>query len=305
MKSLLSLLDLDQTAVTRLLNRADELHDLWHRRQMPQAIRGRHVALWFYRTGFRNRLAFEIGIRAMGGDPVYVPGELGAGESAEDIARYLSNWFDLLIVRSRSHDALRRFAENSSVPVINARTDRGHPCEILGDLQFVRRHRGNLDNLRVVFVGEHTNLCRSWLEAATILPIHVTQVCPQGYELPAAEFATLTKQAVGTLAITHTMEEILAMAPVDVLYTDCRPKGKSESEISQIRKNFLPYQIAVSHLDCLSDRGVFLPCPPVTRGEEATAEAVSDQRNLNYRAKEFLLHSQNALVETILIGNDR
>ncbi len=302
MNSFLSLLNIDAASLTRLLDRADELYDLWHCRQMPQSLSGRRVGLWFYGTGFRNRLAFELGVRAMGGEPVYVPGELGVGEPPDDVARYLSNWFDLLIVRAPSHALLEQFTHSVSVPIINARTERGHPCEILGDLQFVRRHRGTLENLSVVFVGECTNLCRSWFEAATVLPIHVTQVSPSGYEIPAAELTALREHAVGSLEAAHEIEEALSSAAVDVLYTDCWPKKDSDPEKAEIRRLSLPYQITVTHLDCLSDRGMFLPCPPVTRGEEASDKAVAHQRNLNYRAKEFLLHAQNALMEAVTTG---
>lgn len=301
MKSILSLLDLDQTDFLNLLDRADRLHDEWHRDKVLQSLTGKRVGLWFYGTGFRNRLAFELGVQAMGGTTVDLPGEFGLGEPIEDIGHYLSNWLDLLIVRARIHEQLTRLAGSASIPVINAKTDRGHPCEILGDLQFVRRHRGTLEDLRVVFVGECTNLCRSWLEATTLAPISVTQVCPPGYEASATELAELQRMAIGELQITNDLDEALAQGPVDVLYTDCWPARHSDEDSVRVERDFLPYQIQIGHLDCLSVKGVFLPCPPVTRGEEASVDAVADKRNMNYQAKEYLLHAQNALLELAVL----
>ena len=301
MKSVLSLLDHGKLDIQNILGRADKLHDDWHRRKMPQTLIGQRVGLWFYGTGFRNRVAFELGVQAMGGTAAYVPGELGAGEPVEDVARYLSNWFDILVVRARRHELVEGCAKYASIPVINARTDRGHPCEILGDLQFIRRHRGSLDNLRVVFVGEYTNLCRSWLEAAALLPIGVTQVCPPGYEVSPIDLKVLRSGAAGTIGVSNDLDAVLSRESVDVLYTDCWPVRESDDERVRIEHDFLPYQIRLIHLECLSASGVFLPCPPVTRGEEATADAVADNRNLNYQAKEFLLHAQNALMELAVL----
>src|SRR5262249_16577488 len=140
-------------------------------------------ALWFFGQGFRNRMAFEIGARAMGADVAFVPGELGVHEPLEDIGHYLENWFSMLVVRARRHAELLDVASRIDTPIINARTNYNHPCEILGDLQYIRGKRGSLEGLNVAFVGEASNLCMSWFEAATRLPLTVTQIAPPGHEV--------------------------------------------------------------------------------------------------------------------------
>ena len=117
----------------------------------------------------------------MGGKAVQVPGKLDSKEPIEDVVRYLQNWFHAIVARTETHSHMIRLAKAASVPVINAKTDHNHPCEILADLTYIRAQRGSLDNLKVVFVGEPTNLCHPWFEAAARLPIEVTQVCPKGY----------------------------------------------------------------------------------------------------------------------------
>ena len=109
--------------------------------------------------------------------------------------------------------------------------------------------------------------------------------------------------AAGELQVTHDLES--ALVDVDLIYTDCWPKGTGAEEQTRIKEAFLPYQIQVEHLNRLSPRGVFLPCPPVTRGEEVSAEAMSSPRCHNHAAKDNLLHVQNAIMETVAGPVDR
>jgi ornithine carbamoyltransferase len=293
----LSLRQWGRAAITETLDRAEELARLWRLQRMPQTLRSARVGLWFYGDGFRNRLAFEVGAREMGASVAYVPGELGVHEPLEDIAGYLGNWFTLLVLRAKRHDDLMAVAAASRIPVINARTDRSHPCEILGDLSYLRGWRGDLDGLRVAFVGEASNVCMSWLEAAAVLPMSVVQVCPPGHGVAPHTLAELRQGAAGTIEVEHDLQA--ALAGVDLIYTDCWPKASTPDEQATIRREFLPYQIKPEHLGALSERGIFLPCPPVTRGEEVCAEAMRSQRCHNHVAKDHLLHVQNAILEAL------
>lgn len=297
MRHFISLRAWGGTEIEKTLDRASELSRLWRSQAMPQTLSGERIALWFYGQGFRNRLAFELGASAMGAAIAYVPGELGVHEPIEDITGYLQNWFSMLVLRSKRHDDLLAVAARSAIPVINARTDRSHPCEVLGDLHYLRSRRGTLDGLKLAFVGEPSNLCMSWLEAASVLPIHVVQVCPPGYEVNDAHVAELRAGAVGELSVSNDLDG--ALADADVIYTDCWPRAESPDARAMIKEAFLPYQIGARHLQRLGDGGVFLPCPPVTRGEEVSAEAMQSPRCENHAAKDSLLHVQNAIMEAV------
>lgn len=294
----LSLLDISSSEFDVLFERAEELRASWRAGQMPQPLAGCRVGLWFYGNGFRNRVAFELGAQALGAVTAYIPGDLGVQEPLEDIAGYLDNWFSLLVIRARRHADLAAVAQASRIPVINARTDLGHPCEVMGDLLYLRQLRGRLDGLRVVFVGEISNLGRSWLEAANRLPIHVTQVCPLGYEAATDLLAGLRRDAHGSIAVSHDLDAALDGA--DLIYTDCWPAAPSPQEKESIRQAFLPYQIQPAHLERMARDGIFLPCPPVTRGEEVSAAAMRSSRCHNHAAKDNLLHAQNALMQWVL-----
>jgi ornithine carbamoyltransferase len=134
MRHFLAITDCSADELIAILDRADELAMRWAARDMPQSLAGQRLGMWFYGQGFRNRLAFELGARAMGADVSFVPGELGVHEPIEDVGHYLANWFDALVVRSRSHELLESLARDFPSAIVNARTDHNHPCEVMGDL---------------------------------------------------------------------------------------------------------------------------------------------------------------------------
>jgi ornithine carbamoyltransferase len=298
MKHFLALSDFSADELLALLARADELKSAWSGSTMPKILQRKRAALWFYGQGFRNRIAFELGAKAMGATVAYIPGELGVHEPLEDIAGYLSNWFSFAVIRCKNHEDLYQVAASSSIPIINARTDKSHPCEIMGDLHFMQGQRGSIDGLKVAFVGEVTNLAFSWLEAAQVFPIQVTQVCPPGYEASDSLLESLRNNAKGEILVTNDLDA--ALKSTDVIYTDCWPKATTAEEKPKIETAFLPYQIQLRHLANLTLRGAFLPCPPVTRGQEVTAEAMLSPFCKNFEAKDDLLHVQNAIMEMVV-----
>jgi ornithine carbamoyltransferase len=298
MRNYLSLLDSTTDELISILDRADELEACWRQNRMPRPLKDKQVGLWFYGNGFRNRLAFEIGARAMGASVSYIPGELGVHEPLEDIGPYLQNWFSMLVVRCKRQKDLEFLAQSVSIPIINARTEIGHPCEILSDLQFVRKKRGALDGLRVVFVGEVTNLGMSWLEAGNRFPISVVQVSPKKYQASAGLLDDLRKNAKGHIAPSEDLSESIATA--DVIYSDCWPKSDSEEGRKRIAADFLPYQITAGLLERAKRDALFLPCPPVTRGQEVSDNAMKSPLCMNFEAKNHLLHCQNVIMEFVV-----
>jgi ornithine carbamoyltransferase len=299
-KHFITFLDYTTTELTELLDLAAELRQSWHGASggMPQHLTGKAVGFLWEAGGFRNRVSFELGISRMGGNAIHVPGELDAREPIEDVARYLDNWFNGIVARARVHEHMERLGAAASIPVINARTNFNHPCEILGDLAYIRLKRGSLDGLKVAFVGEATNLCHPWFEAAARLPIEAIQICPEGYQADPGFVAALQAEAVGSLGVTHDLVEGLGGA--DVIYTDCWPSAPDPIGEARIRAQFLPYQITAEILRKAGPDMFFLPCPPVTRGEEISADAMTEFGDQVFEAKEFLLHAQNAVLVTLL-----
>ncbi len=297
-KDFLTFLDFTQADLIALLDLADVLRDAWQAKRLPQGLVGKSIALIWDAEGFRNRVAFELGIAAMGGIAVQVPGRLDEREPIEDVARYLDNWFDGIVSRARKHGHMQRLAAASQHPVINARTDFNHPCEILGDLAYIRTQRGRLEGLKVAFVSEATNLCHPWFEAAARLPIHVVQICPAGYEVDADFIAQVQRDAIGTVSVSQDLDAGLRDA--DVVYTDCWPHRSSPEDHARIARQFLPYQITAEKLWLAAPDVFFLPCPPVTRGEEVSEDAMAYLGHQVYEAKAYLLHAQNAVLTALV-----
>lgn len=297
MKGFISLLEFSSEELIEILDRADRLYELWQNSEMPQSLKNNKIGLWFWGQGFRNRVAFEIGAKSMGAITSYIPGELGIQEPLEDVGNYLKNWFDFLIIRAKSHEDLIYLKTYLDIPIINARTNLSHPCEIMGDFQFIRKYRGTLENLNMVFVGEVTNICMSWFEAAVKFPINIIQIAPIDYQASKILIDDLNKYAKGNISVSDNMN--LINEKIDLIYTDCWPNTDNIRSKNKIKELFLPYQIKNEHLLRINKKGIFLPCPPVTRGEEVSIDAMKSELCLNYKSKEFLLHSQNAIMEIV------
>lgn len=295
----LSLLDFTRDELCALLDRADLLRAAWRAGALPRALEGAWVGLWHEGTGFRNRVAFDIGVRALGGEVVEIPGVLAEREEPEDVARYLGSWLAAIAIRARDHAAVERFAAASPIPVINARTAHNHPCEILGDLQFVRRQRGGLEGLKVVYVGEASNIGNSWLEAGARLPLRVVQVCPPAYAPAPEALAAYRDGSVGSIELSTDLAEALEGA--DVVCTDCWPRTRDPEAAARVRALFAPYCITGAELATRAPDALFLPCPPVTRGEEVDAAAMRSPACRVFEAKDHLLHTQNAILEALAV----
>lgn len=265
-----------------ILTRAIGHAQAWRERQVPQALEGVRVALIVDDGGWRNTTAFELGVKAMGGLCVRAPISLAGKEAVGDVAQYLDNWFDIVVIRTPDLGQLRRLAEAATLPVINARTRSNHPCEILGDLAYVLQQRGDLSGLRVAVVAPDDNILGSWAEAAAVLPIEVVQIYPERWH--ARRFAMIERFSATT--------EMGALASAEVVITDSWPKDVEPAEV-------LDYQITAATLDHFAPGGLFIPCPPVTRGQEVAADAMVSPSCHVIAAKAFLLHAQNALLEAV------
>ncbi|CDZ56593.1 ornithine carbamoyltransferase [Neorhizobium galegae] len=275
--------DLPAEAVLAILKRAGELGEAWRERRMPKSLEGRRVALIVDDGGWRNTTAFDLGIQAMGGICTHVPASLGGREAIADLAGYLDNWFDMIVVRTPELASLRELAANARAPVINARTRSNHPCETLGDLAYLRAKRGGINGLKIVGVAPDANILRSWVEASISLSIEVVQVYPDVWHVN--DPALLNPN----FRVSTDMREL---EDADVIFTDSWPGGVPEGEVAD-------YRISAEVLDRCRPDAVFIPCPPVVRSQEVTADAMTHAACQSTAAKAFLLHAQNALMEWI------
>ena len=283
---LLSLSDLTATTIETLSERAIALGDQWETRTVPHSIKGARIGSIAELPGWRNPTALALGIAEMGGTCVTVTAGLEGGETLEDLAAYMDNWFDLLAVRTPSIQKLRRFANALEIPILNLRTNDNHPCEVLGDLAFTLSQRGSWDELNIAVVGPAGNIARSWMEAAVVLPINITQITPLEFGFSSEELPV--RMQVST--------DLRMIEEADLIITDCWPKGLSVDQ----KEKFERFRITSDMLDRARPDVLFIPCPPVTRGEEVSVGAMRHPRCLATMAKAYLMHAQNAYLETAL-----
>lgn len=274
----LSLEDRSPADLDRLLAHAEALKRAWEARAMPQVLAGRRIGLIVDDTGWRNTTAFDLGAAAMGASVSHVPVGFSGREETADLAAYLDNWFDVLVVRTPSLETLQDLAPAARAPVINARTRTNHPCETLGDLAFVRSVRGRTEGLKIAAVSPAANILGSWIEAAQVLPIEVVQVFASPWHDPAA--------GQGGFRASQDMGEL---ADADVIVTDGWPADPAGHDLSA-------YRVTAARLDRGRPDALFIPCPPVTRGQEVSPEAMTHRACRVVEAKAFLLHAQNALL---------
>ena len=283
---LLSISDHDRSFLEQLSLRAIKLAESWQSRTMPQTLAGARIGSIAELPGWRNPTALALGIQAMGGTCVTIDATLEGAETVRDLAGYIDNWFDLLAVRTPRLSRLQAFADALDAPVMNLRTNDNHPCEILGDLSYVLSQRGSWDGLRVAMVGPAGNIARSWFEAAEVLPIEVKQVAPPHLWVSQSEYG----QPSGAT------DDLNAIEDAELIITDCWPPQHDIKEQDTLSE----FRIDAALLNRCRPDVLFLPCPPVTRGEEVSADAMLHPRSLSKPAKAYLMHIQNAYLEKVL-----
>lgn len=284
---LLSISDLVPGDIENLAERAIHLEQDWVNRRTPKSLNGARIGSIAELPGWRNPTALWLGVAEMGGTCVTVTAGLEGAEELEDLAAYMDNWFDLLAVRTPSLEKLRRFADALRCPVLNLRTNDNHPCEVLGDLAFALSRRGSWGGMTVAMVGPAANIAQSWIEAASVLPIKVIQVTPVGFGFSAD---TLPDRA-------QVSSDPSVISAADMIVTDCWPRCVSSDQKSEFQR----FRITSEMLDRAKPDVLFVPCPPVTRGEEVSADPMEHPRCVSTEAKAYLMHAQNAFVEAALV----
>lgn len=298
MNDFLSLADLTADQILGMLDLADDLKERQRRRESHRPLEGRTLALIFEKPSLRTRMTFEIGIFQLGGLGIFYPTKLGERESVPDIARNLERWVDGVVARTFSHADVVNLAENADVPIINALTDREHPCQILADAQALRMHKGGFDGLKLAFVGDGNNVFHSWAHFAAKVPIHLTLVCPPGYEADAAIVEAAQRETKGVIEIVHDVAQ--GVAGADAIYTDVWASMGQEDEALERERVFAPYQVNAAMMALAKPDAVFMHCLPAHRGLEVTDDVIDGPQSIVYDEAENRLHAQKAIMVTLL-----
>jgi len=294
----LSLLDLSTAELRTLVARSSELKVMRQRNEDYEPLRNKVLGMIFEKSSTRTRVAFEAAMLQFGGHAIFLSPrdtQLGRGEPIEDTARVLSRMVDVVMIRTYEHSKLEQFAAYSQVPVINALTDREHPCQLLADMQTYFEHRGDIRGKTVVWLGDGNNMCHSYIHAAQRLDFELRVACPVGY-CPDA--------AVMHAADTHVTlmdDPATAVKGADLVVTDVWASMGQEEQQEARHAAFVPYQVNAELMALAKPDALFMHCLPAHRGEEVTAEVIDGPQSVTWEEAENRLHSQKALLELLLL----
>lgn len=301
----LSAADLTRADAEALLARAQALKAAWQNGgHTDWPLRGKTLALVFEKPSLRTRVAFEAGMTQLGGHGSYLSAndiDMGGRESVPDVARNLSRWVQAIAARVFKHTTIEELARHASVPVINALSDREHPCQALADMMTLQERYGRLAGLKLAYVGDGNNVCHSLLLLGATLGVSVSVACPPDYR-PDPEIVELAEQRAAasgaSIAISAAPGE--AVAEADAVYTDVWASMGQEHEAARRRPVFQPYQVNAALMAQARPAALAMHCLPAHRGEEITADVIDGPRSVVFDQAENRLHVQKALILTLL-----
>jgi ornithine carbamoyltransferase len=294
----LSLLDLSAAELRALVARSTELKAMRQRDENYEPLRNKVLGMIFEKSSTRTRVAFEAAMLQFGGHAIFLSPrdtQLGRGEPIEDTARVLSRMVDVVMIRTYEHSKLEQFAAYSQVPVINALTDREHPCQLLADMQTYFEHRGDIRGKTVVWLGDGNNMCHSYIHAAQRLDFELRVACPEGYCPDAAELHAADTH------VTLMDDPAAAARDADLVVTDVWASMGQEEQEEARRAAFAPYQVNAELMALAKPDALFMHCLPAHRDEEVTGEVIDGPQSVAWEEAENRLHSQKALLELLLL----
>ncbi|MFH1662360.1 MAG: ornithine carbamoyltransferase [Chloroflexota bacterium] len=270
------------------------------------SLSGKTLALLFEKPSLRTRVSFEVAIRQLGGQAIYLsPPEVGLGkrESVADVARVLNRYVDAIVARTFSHNTLEVLAGYTDVPVINALSDLEHPCQILADLFTIYEKKGGLKGLTLAYIGDGNNIAHSLLLAAALVGLNFRIASPKGYNVDEKILKKAQSYAIDSGSeIVLTEKAAQAAINADIIYTDVWTSMGQEKESKKRQQTFADYQVNSKLLALAREGAIFMHPLPAHRGEEVTEGILDSPASVVFDQAENRMHLTKALLVSILGG---
>jgi ornithine carbamoyltransferase len=294
MNHLLSIEQLGATDIADILKLSGEFKTARGKPSSPTPLTGQTWALIFNKPSTRTRVSFEVGIRELGGSPLYLSIndiQMGRGESVADTAGVLSRFIHGVVIRTFAQRDVEEFAQHGTIPVINALTDEEHPCQILADLFTIREKRGALDGCKIVFIGDGAcNVAYSWIFAAAKTGIDLWIAAPGQFQPDPA----IIRRAGGNVHVTDALAA--AARGADVLYTDVWVSMGKEEESADRLSVLAPYQIDDALVALARPGALVMHCLPAYREKEISSSVFAAHQQTIFDQAENRLHAQKAVM---------
>jgi ornithine carbamoyltransferase len=269
-------------------------------------LSGKALALLFEKPSLRHRVSFEVAMRQLGGECIYLsPAEVGLGqrESIADVARVLSGYVDCIAARTFSHRTLESLARYSRVPVINSLSDLEHPCQALADLMTIYEKKEGIEGLTLAYIGDGNNVANSLVLGAALCSINFRMASPADYALKESILSLARDYAAANgSTILYTEDPHEAVKGADIVYTDVWTSMGQESEAERRRQAFAGYQVNAQLMSLAKEDAIFMHDLPAHRGEEVTDGIMDGPQSIVFEQSENKMHMLKALLMDILGG---
>ena len=287
-------LDLDQFD-SRALRRILGLGFAYKNGRRDRPLAGKTLAMIFEKPSTRTRVSFEVAMRHLGGDTIFLDAadtQLGRGETVADTARVLSRYVDAIMIRTGESKKLEELAEHATVPVINGLTDVSHPCQIMADVMTLQEKKGPLAGSIVAWSGDANNVAASWVHAAVRFGFTMRLACPEQLG-PPRQLIDWAQREGGRISLTA--EPLEAVEGADCVVTDTWISMGVEASVN--RHNMLaPYRVDERLMAHAKPDAIFMHCLPAKRGEEVTAGVIDGPQSVVWDEAENRLHAQKGIL---------
>ena len=296
--------DASKLELDRILARAKAIKVLIRRGRSLTTLKGKIAGLLFEKPSTRTRTSFEVAIRRLGGDSIYLAAnelQLSRGEPVKDTARILGGYLNGIVARVYAHDTVVQLAKYSRVPVVNALSDLEHPTQIVSDLLTIQEAKGKLKGLKLAYVGDGNNVCNSLLLGGALEGMRIAIACPPGHEPNATilrEAEKTSRTTSGNIDVSHDPME--AARDADLLYTDVWVSMGDEASKEKRMKDFNGYQINDDLLKVAKKDVSVMHCLPAHRGLEITDDVIEGKRSIVWQQGENKLYGAASVLEWLL-----
>ncbi|QDZ41085.1 ornithine carbamoyltransferase [Euhalothece natronophila Z-M001] len=297
-RNLLSLTDCNQTELQALLDLAQKMKGGYS----PQLPSKQVLGLLFYKASTRTRVSFSVAMYQLGGqvidlNPQFM--QVGRGEPIQDTARVLAGYLDVIAIRTFAQSELETFAHYAQVPIINALSDRAHPCQVLADLLTIKETFGQLKGLTLTYLGDGNNVAHSLLLGCAMAGVNIRVVTPKEYQ-PDTTIVEQAKALASETEIVLTTDAEAAVKGAEILYTDVWASMGQEDSATTRFPIFQPYQINEKLLKQAQSEAIVLHCLPAHRGEEITEAVLESSQSRVWQQAENRMYAQKALLAKLL-----
>ena len=290
-------LNFDKFSKTNLVSIIERAIEIKSKSETSNIFDKKTLGLIFQKPSTRTRVSFELAMRRLGGNTIFLSSselQMSRGEPIPDTAKVLSSMVDAIVIRNDSHEELNLFAENSSIPVINGLTDLFHPCQILADLMTFKEKNEGKTLKKVCWIGDGNNVCNSYIEAASIFDFEISIFCPKGCE----PHQPLLNKAKDFITLASSKNEALEKA--QIVTTDVWTSMSDESSSKERKKTFKNFFVEEKDMELADDKAIFLHCLPAHRGEEISFTMLEHAQSMVWDQAENRLHAQQSLLEFLL-----